>query len=288
MSADISPSRHVNWVGGVILSLVAATVLGGVGMAGKTVLELLPERSVNAEQGGRPGAANTGVPEDVKLRAAGAISVTKKGTLIEGLDIHGALDIYADDVVVRNCRIRGRDFWGVRVHDGVTGVRIEDSTIAPSTASSQMDGIRAEGAVTAVRLDITRTSDGIKAGSGTRVEASWIHGLNEAAGGQSAAVRILAGSGITLVGNTLEGASSAAVMASPEYGSITGLAIEGNWLAGGRFTLNLRKGPYGPLKGLRVTGNRFTKTYKHGPATIDGHFEQSGNVWAADDKPVKL
>jgi hypothetical protein len=288
VSADIGPSHQVNWVGGVILTLVAATVLGGVGMVGKAVLDLLPERSVNAERGGRPGAVNTGVPEDVKLKAAGAISVTRKGTVIEGLDIHGALDIYADDVVVRNCRIRGRDFWGIRVHDGVSGVRVEDSTIAPSTASSQMDGIRAEGAVTAVRLDITRTSDGIKAGSGTRVEASWIHGLTNGPGDHSDAVQILSGTGISLVGNTLEGASNAAVMASSEYGSINGLAIEGNWLAGGNFTLNLRQGPYGPLKGLRVSGNRFTKTYKHGPAAIDGHFEQSGNVWAADDKPVKL
>jgi hypothetical protein len=287
VSADIGPARgeHVNWLGGIVLALVAATVLGGVVVAGRAVLSLLPAGSAGAGKGGRPGPGNTGVPGDVKLRAAGSIVVTKKGVVIEGLDIHGSLDIHADDVVVRNCRVRGGDVWGIRVYDGVAGVRIEDSTIAPATASARMDGLRAEGEVTAVRLDITRTSAGIKAGSGTRVESSWVHGL---AGDRSDAVQILSGTGITLAGNSLEGAGNAAVLASPVYGPVTGLAIEGNWLAGGTYTLTLRGGPYGPLKGLRVTGNRFVKTARRGPAVVDGQFEQSGNVWAADGKVVTL
>lgn len=55
-----------------------------------------------------PTPSNTGVPAGTALRAVtGDVQVTQSGVLLEGLDISGFLRIRANNVWVRNCRIRG-------------------------------------------------------------------------------------------------------------------------------------------------------------------------------------
>ena len=282
-------SRRGGWRLPLLLGLVALVVLGGVAAGGRALALLTaPARPWEPVAPVRPGEETTGVPFGTVLRPSGAVEVTVPGMVIDRLDVHGPVDVRADGVVIRRSRVRGGDFWGIRIHDGVTGTRIEDTTIAPARPKRELDGIRAESGFVGLRLDISRTSDGVKAGSGTRLEASWIHDLTAGTDDHSDAVQILSGTGIALVGNALEGASNAAVMASTEFGPISGLVIEGNWLAGGNYTLNLRGGPYGPLTRLRVIGNRFERDARYGPVAIDGHVEQAGNVWVADGRPLAL
>jgi hypothetical protein len=235
-----------------------------------------------------PGPDTTGVPGGVKLRSSGPITVSQPGTVIEDLEIRGALEIAADDVTVRRCRILGGGYWGIRVLPGTTGTLVEDSEIIPQDPSPDVDAIRAEGGFTGRRLKIAGTADGVKAGSGTRLEASWIHDLATGPDTHNDAVQVLGGSDIAIVGNRLEGASNAAVMVSTEFGPVDGLLLEGNWLDGGGYTLNLRGGPHGEPTRLRVLANRFGRGFSYGPAVVDGPLEASGNVWDDTGEAVAL
>jgi Right handed beta helix region len=235
----------------------------------------------------RPGPGNTGVPDGVALRPSGAVAVLSEGAVIQGLDIDGPVEIRADRVTIRHSRVRGGPHWGIRIAEGITGALIDEVEIAPSSPAEGMDAIRADGAFTGRRLDIHGTGDGVKAGSGTRLEASWVHDLASGPKSHSDAVQTRGGSGIVLVGNRLEGGRNAAVMASTELTPITGLVIERNWLDGGNYTLNIRAGEHGPPSGVRVVGNRFGHGATYGPAVIDGPFEQAGNRWAGG-KAVRL
>jgi hypothetical protein len=235
----------------------------------------------------RPGLDSTGVPAGVALRRTGPVTVRNDGAVIQDLDVDGSIEIMADRVTVRRCRVRGGVYWGIRVHEEATGTRLEDVEIAPTVPSRKVDGIRGDGAFAALRLNIHGTGDGMQAGAGTRVEGSWIHDLASGPGDHSDAIQIRGGGGIVLLGNRLEGAGNAAVMAGNELAAIDGLVIERNWLDGGNYTLNLRLGGRGSFTGLRIVGNRFGRASVYGPAAIDVPFEQAGNRWA-NGKAMRL
>jgi hypothetical protein len=235
-----------------------------------------------------PGADSTGVPAGTTLRRSGPLTVSTAGTVVEDLEVHGAIEIAADHVTVRRCRVLGGGHWGIRVAAGTTGAVVEDSEIVPATPSTSMDAVRAEGGFTGRRLEIAGTADGLKAGTGSRLEGSWIHDLATGPDTHNDAVQILGGSDIVLVGNRLEGASNAAVMVSTEFGPVQGLLLQGNWLDGGGYTLNLRGGPHGVPQGLRVVSNRFGRGFGYGPAAIDGPVQAVGNVWDDTSEAVEL
>ncbi|MFC7590531.1 hypothetical protein ACFQYP_47700 [Nonomuraea antimicrobica] len=69
-----------------------------------------------------PGPGNTGVPEGVRLRKSGSLRVTKNGTVIDGLEVTGYITVEADDVTIRNTRVRGtKGWWGSSSARGVPG-----------------------------------------------------------------------------------------------------------------------------------------------------------------------
>jgi hypothetical protein len=274
------------------LALLAGAGLLGAGVAAGS--RVLGGRAPASEPVGpsredltvRPGPGRAGVPAGSKLRASGPLVVTRAGATVEGLDIDGPLEIRAARVTVRGCRVRCGPYWGVRILDGNQGTLLEDSEIAPVTPGGQ-DGIRGEAGFTARRLDIHGTADGIKAGGGTTIAGCWVHDLANRPGDHADAVQIVVGDSIALLGNRLDGAGNAAVMASTELGPIRGLRIEGNWLDGGNYTLMIRGGPGGNPTGVSIRGNRFGRGAQYGPAAIDGTFAQSGNVWS-DGKALVL
>jgi hypothetical protein len=275
------------------VKLTFATV--GAILAVVTAGQLLGPRTEQAREPDRPalgtvkpGPLTTGVPAGTRLKRSGPLVVTRPGAVIDRLDVDGPIDVQADRVTIRRCRIRGNAYWGVRIFEGHKGTRIEDSEIAPTTPDPNVDAIRAEAGFVGRRLNIHGTTDGVKAASGTRLEASWIHDLATAPDAHSDAVQVLTGADITLVGNTLEGATNAAVMVSTDLGPISRLVIERNWVGGGAYTLNVRGGPNGRPTGVRIIGNRFARDAQYGPAIIDGPVEQHGNVWAADGRPLVL
>jgi hypothetical protein len=249
------------------------------------------------QSGGFPGPSNTGVPSGAKLRPSGTVVVTEPGTVIEGLDITGTLDIRADDVVVRRTRIRasGDDWTVVGIEEGLTGIIIEDCEIDGLGTSGWQDGgttgIQGEG-VTVRRCDIHSVGDGMKAGSNTVFEDNWVHDLSAAGephydgfqldgGAQNVAVRH---NSISMPDQT------GAVNVGNTFGPISGVVIDRNLLAGGTYTVYVDgKFSNDPITGVSVTNNRFGwHQYGHALVRQATLAASSGNVDDKTGAPVAL
>src|ERR1700712_329396 len=56
----------------------------------------------------KPGATNTGVPVGTRLTVVnGDLNVTKNGTVIDSMDIHGFVKINANNVTIKRSIVRG-------------------------------------------------------------------------------------------------------------------------------------------------------------------------------------
>ena len=130
--------------------------------------------------GGFPDAASTGVPAGLELVTyVGDIVVTEDGTSLEGLDIHGVVVVRADDVVIRNCRIRGRPadrVMGLVSNEaGGRNLLIQDTEIAPDEASANLYGVRGWG-FTLERVNIHNVVDSAHIyGPNVTITDSWLH-----------------------------------------------------------------------------------------------------------------
>jgi hypothetical protein len=169
--------------------------------------------------------------------------ITDDGALVEDCDVHGFVDIQAANVTLRNCLVRGgvasQNTPGIRVRGG-PGVLLEDVEVAIENPSPLIDGVSGSG-YTARRLNVHGGVDGMKVGSDSVVEYSFIHDMqsfdsdpNQGGGPtHNDAIQILEGSNITLTGNVL------VVTMDQNAGiQVSNLRIEGNFADGGGCTFN--------------------------------------------------
>ncbi len=70
-----------------------------------------------------------GVPPGIQLEPTGSLTIREPGTVIDGLAVDGAIDVQADNVVVRNTRVSYGGIHSIRVASGVRGTRIEDTDV---------------------------------------------------------------------------------------------------------------------------------------------------------------
>ncbi len=233
--------------------------------------------------GGKPGPHNTGVPQGTVLQPSGSITVEEDGAVIEDLEIDGQVTILADNVTLRRCRIRSSDYYPIRYFDNDNvGLVVEDSEII-GTSEDVTAGL-SFGHYTVRRVNIHGGADGLKVGDNTVVEASWIHDLGNYPEQHNDSLQSTGGRGIIIRGNFLDAADSSTAFqmgGEPSHDTL----IEGNWLSGGGWTLNL-SGPIG--ENLRINNNRFARNAAYGPASVEGPFTQSGNVWDDTDEPLEL
>jgi hypothetical protein len=222
--------------------------------------------------GARPDATNTGVPPRVPLTIVDRdVTVTVDGTVIDAQDIRGFLTIRANRVRVSRSIIRGRASTAttaiLRIDSG-RDITIVDTEIAAATPSVGVDGIWASGA-TLTRVHVHGGVDGMKLGSDTRVECSYIHDLvsfasdpNQGGGPtHNDAIQILSGSRITLLGNQLLAArtQNAALQITQDFGAVTDILLDHNWADGGGCTFNLsHKG--GTSLAVTSRANRFGRS----------------------------
>src|SRR5882672_7893577 len=164
--------------------------------------------------GKKPDATNTGVPAGVSLTVMnGDVTVSMNDTTIDAQDIHGFLIIKASRVRVTRSIVRGRvataNGAGIRMQSG-TDILIEDTEVALANPSAYLDGISGSN-FTVRRANIHGGVDGMKLGSNSTVECSYIHDLmsfdsdpNQNGGPtHNDAIQILSGTGIHIVGNEL-------------------------------------------------------------------------------------
>ena len=235
----------------------------------------------------RPGPDTTGVQPGVRLTPSGSIVVEEDGAVIEGLDIEGMITVLADNVTIRNVRLRSGDYYPIRYFDeDNVGLVVEDSEIegigGDVTAAISFKNY------TARRLNIHGSADGLKADSNVLVEDCWIHDLSNGEGEHNDGVQSTGGAGVTLRHNDISGASNAAVQTGDEGGATVDLTLECNWFFGGGWTLNIRgAGETAPMN-TKIVNNRFGRDAGYGPWTLDDPAPTIfGNVYDDDDEPIR-
>jgi len=253
----------------------------------------------------KPNASNTGVPDGTPLTVHnGDIQVTQAGTVIDALDVRGAIYVKANNVTIKRSIIRGGA--ASSANKGLivswwknTGLKIEDSTLSPDHPSFYLDGLSA-GNFTATRLDISKGIDSVKIiGGNASLTNSWLHGNSHFSPDPNQSdnkshddgVQVTGGSNIVISNNTIEGVHNAAIMVG-QGTVVADVDISGNWLGGGGCAINVtQNGTGGPINGMKISKNRFSpgsygttcpmRLPSASPITL------SGNVWDSNGQPAK-
>lgn len=206
--------------------------------------------------------------------------------------MRGTVTISAPGVVVKNSRISGTGYYGIRVTSG--DVTIEDTEILGF--QNAISG----GSWTGRRLDIhSTTQDGVKLGSNVLLEDSWIHDLTPEEGAHADGGQVQSGVVDVVVRHNVIDASNAALgtfgnsalIIKPDMGSSSAgpVVIEDNWLNGGNYTLYVVPGSTGnTIREVDVWRNRFGSTSRYGPASVSMPVNASGNVWDASGRPLSI
>ncbi|MEZ4376144.1 MAG: hypothetical protein R3B07_35390 [Polyangiaceae bacterium] len=76
------------------------------------------------------GTGQHGGASGYRAHPSGSIQVTTDGAVIEDLDIQGEVQILADNVTIRRCRITSGDYYPIRYFDNDNvGLLVEDTEI---------------------------------------------------------------------------------------------------------------------------------------------------------------
>jgi len=245
----------------------------------------------------KPTATNTGVPAGfIPTPVNGDMMVTQDGAVVDGKDIYGFLVIAASNVHVTRSVVRGHatpytQNTGVIRIDSGTNILIEDVEIAVAAPSATVDGLWGDHFV-GRRLNIHGGVDGLKLGSNSTVECSYVHDQSSFAsdpnqgGGptHNDAIQILDGTGIRIAGNQLVAAKdqNAAVQVTQDFGAVGDLHLESNWADGGGCTFNISHKGAASLADVHLIGNRFGRNSFYDCPILKSTqttLELSGNVW---------
>ncbi|MFC7483389.1 hypothetical protein ACFQX7_29930 [Luedemannella flava] len=110
-----------------------------------------PETARNGRTPTRPGSSR-----GAATKRTGQIFVKKSGTVIQNIDLLGDVRIEANNVTVRNVRIRnpssgGPTYWGILQWEGYKGLVVEHVDIIGSTKEEMTKGIDNLGGMVTVR-----------------------------------------------------------------------------------------------------------------------------------------
>jgi hypothetical protein len=256
--------------------------------------------------GSKPTAANTGVPAGVTLTVVnGDVTVSQDGTTIDAQDIRGVLTIAASGVRVTRSIVRGpataitSNTGIIRINSG-SDILIEDVEIAVAAPSPTVDGMWGDNFV-GRRLNIHGGVDGLKAGSNTTLECSYIHDQayfasdpNQGGGPtHNDAIQILEGTGIHIVGNQLVASrdQNAAIQITQDFGAVGDLHMEANWADGGGCTFNISHKGATSLTGVYAVNNRFGRNSFYSCPILKSTqttLVSTGNVWDDDGTTVPI
>lgn len=241
----------------------------------------------------KPDAGNSGVIALTPWTSPGSdYVISTPGAVVENLDIFGYVKVLANNVTIRNCRIRGKGtaYNGSGVVDcsGVTGTLIEQCTIKPDVGLWWLNCVRAGAGTTVRRCDLSGGVDGVSyslAVGALTMEACYVHDLgffdtssdhkNDSVypyWTHNDGVQLSGGSGHVIRGNTFSMYASPMVGApntlrsrgfpdlawgcgvtvSPDKGPVTSTLVELNWFEGGTAGFQANALPAG--SGSRIFG----------------------------------
>ena len=251
--AGTTESRAVNAVAGFAAPVTLSSTGDGIGSASSV-------RWI--------GGPTTGSPLGRSLTVHnGDLVITQAGTVIDGLDIRGFVDVKAPGVVIKNSVIRGRNAQTVRglVAASSVGTVLEDTEIAADFPWAGFNGIQGSG-FTLRRVNIHHVVDPVHiTGSNVAIEDSWFHDnthyeqdpLRNNTPTHDDSVQIQAGSNIRISGTYFAGAHNAAVQITQDAGIVSDVAFTGNFLDNGACTINVAEKGKGAIRGISMADNVF-------------------------------
>ena len=244
---------------------------------------------------GMPGASSTGVPAGTRLTPSGPLNIWQAGTVVDGLDVAGCVNVRASDVTIRNTRIRcDRPSGGVAVLQGggAKGLTLQSVEVDGLGTSEVCVGW---GDYTLRKVDVHGCADGARFGSRVTVQDSWVHGLARIGTLHSDALQTTSGTDVVIRHNTLDARSpsgdlnNAALMLGTELGAhrLERVTVERNFLDGGNYALNVR----GDITATAITvrDNTFGDATRYGPVITPARVPLgANNVYAATGDPVRV
>lgn len=239
----------------------------------------------NRAASGFPRAATTGVPAGTTLKPGGSPTIRRDGTVLRGKSL-GCVTVEADNVVIRNSRIRcGRSTPSV--YNRGRNLLLENVEI---------DGLRRGevgigfGRYTARRVNIHGTIDGVKMESNSTLVDSYIHHLHRTSTSHADAIQSSKGSHIRIVHNNLQAYNpargdpqNAVYQCTDTFGPTRHVTFERNLVDGGNYTLNVDITGPGSFR-----HNRFERHFRYGPVNrMRGVAFDRTNVWHDTGRPIR-
>lgn len=236
----------------------------------------------------KPSAANTGprIPEINLVNYAGSFSnAPAGGPPISGLAITGQINATNPNVTFQDCLVKmgansnpGTTYLGIKANNASqpTGLRFEFCEIRPSVQSVDHYGIQGRGFVL-YRCEISGVVDGgVLHGSGTNgtasVQGCFIHGLahydvdprQSGTPSHDDGLQIEGLLDVEVIGNTILGGYTSAILVTQNVGTFARVSIEDNWLdqehpAGGA-VVNVSEKSLGPINNFTLARNKFGRT----------------------------
>jgi len=213
-----------------------------------------------------PNAMNTGVPTDCPLTSAHSLIITTDGATVDALDITGTVDINADNVTLKRCRVRTANFYIVRIRSGKIGAVVRDCEIdGVGKGNDGSNGIQGTGTI--LRNNIYNVENGITVDgtSPTLIEDNYIHDLLASGAPHYDGIQIDGGiSNVTIRHNTVinRWMQTSAVMIDNYFGPVSKIIVDNNLLLGGGYTIYV-DGQFNsnPISGVSITNNHMGRGY---------------------------
>jgi hypothetical protein len=254
---------------------------------------------------GFPNAGSTGVPAGTSLRTVGELTITKAGTVIDGVRARCIL-IWASHVTVRRSLVRGSMCGSdhqIEVSHGATNAVIEDTEI--DGARIQASGAALGGSnFTCRRCNIHGAARGVQIGDNVVLQDSYVHDLYGTANSENSAFVSNGGQHVVVNHCTLEQntvpTGGFALALIPDYGVLNDILVENNLFNGGTYAVwagdaASDKNPAWRARNTRFINNAwgrkfFSRSGYYGPAAgfatgVPGNV-WSGNHWVDTRKAI--
>ncbi|MEZ0447907.1 DUF4082 domain-containing protein [Cellulomonas sp. ICMP 17802] len=216
---------------------------------------------------GFPSASTTGVPAGVALTPyTGPSRITQPGTVIDGKLITTTLVIApgADNVTIRNSKIKAEGFWLILNDGGAKNLQIVDSEF-DGMGNTANDSAVGGHNFTMTRVNIHGTVDGLKVGDNVTVQDTYIHDLVVTADSHNDGIQSLGSDDTKILHNTIivgEGATSAIILSTGSADSMRRVTISGNLVGGGSYAIygGYQRGTddLAKVSDISISGNYFT------------------------------
>jgi len=235
-----------------------------------------------------PDASCTGVPASATLTTVnGDVTITKSGTVIDGQDIHGCVDVQVAGVTIKNSRITCPSGLAIITDAGARTAGAARLTVQDTQIiCGDTDGSTALGDINlnAFRLNISKCENGFDVDSDADIEDSYIHDLHQSSLAHTDGLQSSNGTNVTINHNTFyanDGTSAININNSSSGPHTSNATVSNNLLAGGAYTLYC---PIPTTINVQIINNHFSNIFfpkigQYGPSSDCGGEVQSGNVY---------